>query len=64
MFNEFLKDLKYSGFYVCSVYCTWKKISDINRNGCEIVRATVTPEDVRVCNNIWHTLMYGCKTLR
>ena len=44
MSNVPLKDLKYSRFYVRSVYCSWKKISDLNQNGCEIVRATVTPE--------------------
>ena len=37
------RDLKYSRFYVRSVYCSWKK-SDLNQNGCEIVQATVTPE--------------------
>ena len=44
MSNVPLKDLKYSRFYVRSVYCSWKKNSDLNQNGCEIVRATVTPE--------------------
>ena len=44
MSNVPLKDLKYSRFYVRSVYCSWKKISNLNQNGCEIVQATVTPE--------------------
>ena len=44
MSNVPLKDLKYSLFYVRSVYCSWKKNSDLNQNGCEIVRATVTTE--------------------
>ena len=44
--NAPLKDLKYSRLYVRSVYCTcsWKIFSDLNQNGCEIVRATVTPD--------------------
>ena len=41
MSNVPLKDLKYSRFYVRSVYCSWKIFSDLNQNGCEIVRATV-----------------------
>ena len=44
MSNVPLKDLKYSRFYVGSVYCSWTFFSDLNQNGCEIVRATVTPE--------------------
>ena len=44
MSNVPLKDLKYSRLYVRSVYCRWKKFSDLNQNGCEIVRATDTPE--------------------
>ena len=35
------KDLKYSLFYVRSVDCSWV-FSDLNQNGCAIVRATVT----------------------
>ena len=46
MSNVPLEDLKYSRFYVRSVYCSWKKFSDLNQNGCEIVRATVAPEIV------------------
>ena len=42
MSNVPLKDWKYSRFYVRSVYCSWKNFSDLNQNGCEIVRATVT----------------------
>ena len=38
-----LKYLKHSRFYIRSVYCSWN-FSDLNQNGCEIVRATVTPE--------------------
>ena len=26
------------------MYCRWKNFSELNQNGCEIVRATVTPE--------------------
>ena len=47
MSNVPLKDLKYSRFYVRSVYCSWKFFSDLNQNGCEIVRATVTPDITR-----------------
>ena len=48
MYNVPLKDLKYSRFYVHvrSVYCSWKFFSDLNQNGCEVVGATVTPENV------------------
>ena len=44
MSNVPWKDLKYSRFYVRSVYCSWEKFSDLNQNGCEIVRTTMTPE--------------------
>ena len=47
MSNVPWKDLKYSRFsnnHVRSVYCSSKKFSDLNQNGCEIVRAAVTPE--------------------
>ena len=30
------------------VYCSWKKVSNLNPNGCEIVRASVTPDIVIV----------------
>ena len=55
MSNAPLKDLKYSRFYVRSVYCCWEKYSDLNQNGCEIVRATATPKVhcplTAVCSN-------------
>ena len=54
MSNVPLKDLKYSRFYVRSVYCSWKSFSDLNQNGCEIVRATVTPELVYVLSGPMH----------
>ena len=49
MSNVPLKDLKYSQFHVRSVYCVWKYFSDLNQNGCEIVRATVTPDNHNHC---------------
>ena len=42
----YLGKIKNSRFYVRSVYCSWKIFSDLNQNGCEIVRATVTPDIV------------------
>ena len=44
MSNVPWKDLKYSRFYMRSVYCSSKFVSDLNQNGCEIVRATAIPE--------------------
>ena len=44
MSNVPLKDLKYSRFYVRSVYFSWKDLSHLIQNGCKIVRATVTLE--------------------
>ena len=44
MSNVLMKDLKHSRFHVRSVYCSWKFFSDLNQNGWDIVRATVTPD--------------------